>query len=131
VDFLRLMHRLLTQHQTVPVNAMGKSRNTGHRGLDRRYGHEERIHHFTATRGSASSSCSGAPRGGAAGSGGPILQHKQTCRFPEIAIELPGLVRDVHTTLTTGADHGELVVGSCFVGQGVGGHIEGRIAVHQ
>jgi hypothetical protein len=36
-------------------------------------------------------------------------QHKRTCRFPEVAAELPGLVRDVHTTLATGADHGELL----------------------
>ena len=38
-----------------------------------------------------------------------FLQHKQTCQFPEVAAELPGLVRDVHTTLATGADHGELL----------------------
>ena len=36
-----------------------------------------------------------------------FLQHKRTCRFPEVVAELPGLVRDVHTTLATGADHGE------------------------
>ena len=36
-------------------------------------------------------------------------QHKQTCRFPEVAAELPGLVRALHTTLATGADHGELL----------------------
>ncbi|MGH3869138.1 MAG: helix-turn-helix domain-containing protein [Pseudonocardiaceae bacterium] len=38
-----------------------------------------------------------------------FLQHKRACRFPEVATELPGLVRDVHTTLATGADHGELL----------------------
>jgi transcriptional regulator with XRE-family HTH domain len=36
-------------------------------------------------------------------------QHKQTCQFPEVAAELPGLIRDVHTTLATGADRGELL----------------------
>jgi hypothetical protein len=36
-------------------------------------------------------------------------QHKQTCRFPEVAAELPGLIRDLHTTLATGADHGEVL----------------------
>ena len=38
-----------------------------------------------------------------------FLQHKRACRLPEVAAELPGLVRDVHTTLATGADHGELL----------------------
>ena len=38
-----------------------------------------------------------------------LLHHKRTCRFPEVAAELPGLIRDVHTTLATGADHGELL----------------------
>src|SRR5262249_13720012 len=38
-----------------------------------------------------------------------LLQHKRACRFPEVAAELPGLVRDVHTTLATGADYGELL----------------------
>ncbi|MEO7194518.1 MAG: helix-turn-helix transcriptional regulator [Pseudonocardiaceae bacterium] len=38
-----------------------------------------------------------------------FLQHKRECRFPEVAAELPGLVRDVHTTLATGTDHGELL----------------------
>ncbi len=36
-------------------------------------------------------------------------QHKRACRFPEVAAELPGLVRDLHTTLATGADHDELL----------------------
>ena len=38
-----------------------------------------------------------------------FLQHKRACRFPDVAAELPGLVRDLHTTLATGADHGELL----------------------
>lgn len=38
-----------------------------------------------------------------------FLQHKRACRLPEVAAELPGLVRDLHTTLATGADHGELL----------------------
>ncbi|HSZ29427.1 MAG TPA: helix-turn-helix transcriptional regulator [Pseudonocardiaceae bacterium] len=38
-----------------------------------------------------------------------FLQHKRACRFPEVAAELPGLVRDVHTTLAAGADRGELL----------------------
>jgi hypothetical protein len=38
-----------------------------------------------------------------------FLQHKRVCRFPEVAAELPGLIRDMHTTLATGADHGELL----------------------
>jgi hypothetical protein len=38
-----------------------------------------------------------------------FLQRKRVCRFPEVAAELPGLVRDVHATLATGADHGELL----------------------
>ncbi|MGH3685001.1 MAG: XRE family transcriptional regulator [Pseudonocardiaceae bacterium] len=37
------------------------------------------------------------------------VSRSRTCRFPEVAAELPGLVRDVHTTLVTGADHGELL----------------------
>ncbi|MGH3874113.1 MAG: helix-turn-helix domain-containing protein [Pseudonocardiaceae bacterium] len=38
-----------------------------------------------------------------------LIQHKRACRFPEVAAEVPGLIRDVHTTLATGADHGELL----------------------
>ncbi len=38
-----------------------------------------------------------------------FLQQKRACRFPEVAAELPGLIRDLHTTLATGADHGELL----------------------
>ncbi|MGH3828594.1 MAG: helix-turn-helix domain-containing protein, partial [Pseudonocardiaceae bacterium] len=36
-------------------------------------------------------------------------QYKQACRFPEVAAKSPGLVRDVHTTLATGADRGKLL----------------------
>ncbi|MDQ3763226.1 MAG: helix-turn-helix domain-containing protein [Actinomycetota bacterium] len=36
-------------------------------------------------------------------------QQKRACRFADVAAELPGLVRDLHTTLATGADHGELL----------------------
>lgn len=35
-------------------------------------------------------------------------QHR-ACRFAEVASELPGLIRDLHTTLATGTDHGELL----------------------
>ncbi len=42
-------------------------------------------------------------------------QHKRACRFPEVAAELPGLVRDVHTTLVAGADHGELLELAVFL----------------
>jgi transcriptional regulator with XRE-family HTH domain len=38
-----------------------------------------------------------------------FLHQKRTCRLPEVATDLPGLIRDLHTTLTTGADHGELL----------------------
>ncbi len=38
-----------------------------------------------------------------------FLQYKRTCRLPEVATDLPELIRDVHTTLATGADHGELL----------------------
>lgn len=36
-------------------------------------------------------------------------RYKRACRFPEVAAELPGLIRDVHTTLATGADRGEVL----------------------
>ncbi len=36
-------------------------------------------------------------------------QQKRACRLDDVAAELPGLVRDLHTTLATGADHGELL----------------------
>ncbi len=38
-----------------------------------------------------------------------FLQQKRTCRLPEVATGLPGLIRDLHTTLGTGSDHGELL----------------------
>ncbi len=38
-----------------------------------------------------------------------FLHLKRTCRLPEVAPDLPGLIRDLHTTLATGADHGELL----------------------
>ena len=38
-----------------------------------------------------------------------IQQHSRACRFAEVAAELPGLIRDLHTTLATGIDHGELL----------------------
>jgi transcriptional regulator with XRE-family HTH domain len=38
-----------------------------------------------------------------------FLHQKRTCRLPEVATDLPGLIRDLHTTLATGADHGELL----------------------
>ncbi|MGH3938929.1 MAG: helix-turn-helix domain-containing protein [Pseudonocardiaceae bacterium] len=34
---------------------------------------------------------------------------RRACRFAEVAAELPGLIRNLHTTLDTGADHGELL----------------------
>jgi transcriptional regulator with XRE-family HTH domain len=36
-------------------------------------------------------------------------QQKRACRFADVAAELPGLIRDLHTTLATGIDHGELL----------------------
>ncbi|MGH4020274.1 MAG: helix-turn-helix domain-containing protein [Pseudonocardiaceae bacterium] len=38
-----------------------------------------------------------------------ILRKRQACRFAEVATDLPGLIRDLHTTLDTGRDHGELL----------------------
>ncbi len=38
-----------------------------------------------------------------------FLQQKRTCRLPDVATDLPGLIRNLHTTLATGADHGELL----------------------
>ncbi|MGH3824535.1 MAG: helix-turn-helix domain-containing protein [Pseudonocardiaceae bacterium] len=38
-----------------------------------------------------------------------IHAQRRACRFAEVATELPGLIRDLHTTLATGADHGELL----------------------
>jgi transcriptional regulator with XRE-family HTH domain len=34
---------------------------------------------------------------------------RRNCKFADVAAELPGLVRDVHTSLNAGADRGELV----------------------
>ena len=34
---------------------------------------------------------------------------RRACRFAEVATELPGLIRNLHTTLATGAEHGELL----------------------
>ncbi|MFZ0120330.1 MAG: helix-turn-helix transcriptional regulator [Pseudonocardiaceae bacterium] len=36
-------------------------------------------------------------------------QQKRACRFTDVAAALPGLIRDLHTTLATGIDHGELL----------------------
>jgi hypothetical protein len=36
-------------------------------------------------------------------------QHKRACRFADVAAELPGLIRDLHTTLATERDHNELL----------------------
>ncbi|MGH4015339.1 MAG: helix-turn-helix domain-containing protein [Pseudonocardiaceae bacterium] len=33
----------------------------------------------------------------------------RACRFAEVTTDLPGLIRNLHTTLATGADHGELL----------------------
>ncbi|MGH3868019.1 MAG: helix-turn-helix domain-containing protein [Pseudonocardiaceae bacterium] len=38
-----------------------------------------------------------------------IAQHQGACRFTEVATELPGLIRNLHTTLATGANHTELL----------------------
>ncbi|MGH3868017.1 MAG: helix-turn-helix domain-containing protein [Pseudonocardiaceae bacterium] len=38
-----------------------------------------------------------------------IHQHQRACRFTEVATELPGLIRNLHTTLATGANHTELL----------------------
>jgi transcriptional regulator with XRE-family HTH domain len=38
-----------------------------------------------------------------------ILAHRRACRFAEVATALPGLIRNLHTALATGADHGELL----------------------
>ncbi len=38
-----------------------------------------------------------------------IHAQRRACRFAEVATDLPGLIRDLHTTLDTGADHGELL----------------------
>ncbi|MGH4017263.1 MAG: helix-turn-helix domain-containing protein [Pseudonocardiaceae bacterium] len=38
-----------------------------------------------------------------------IQQRSRACQFAEVATDLPGLIRDLHTTLDTGRDHGELL----------------------
>jgi transcriptional regulator with XRE-family HTH domain len=38
-----------------------------------------------------------------------LHRQRRMCRFVEVATELPGLIRDIHTTLDTGTDHGELL----------------------
>ena len=38
-----------------------------------------------------------------------IHQHQRACRFTEVATDLPGLIRNLHTTLATGANHTELL----------------------
>lgn len=38
-----------------------------------------------------------------------IRAQRRACRFAEVATELSVLIRDLHTTLATGADHGELL----------------------
>ncbi len=38
-----------------------------------------------------------------------IHQHRRACQFADVAAVLPGLIRDLHTTLGTGRDHGELL----------------------
>jgi DNA-binding XRE family transcriptional regulator len=38
-----------------------------------------------------------------------IHQQRRACQFAEVATDLPGLIRNLHTTLTTGAEHAELL----------------------
>jgi transcriptional regulator with XRE-family HTH domain len=38
-----------------------------------------------------------------------IHQRRRACQFVDVATDLPGLIRDLHTTLGTGADHAELL----------------------
>ena len=38
-----------------------------------------------------------------------IHAQRQACQSAEVAADLPGLIRDLHTTLTIGTDHGELL----------------------
>ncbi|MGH3814041.1 MAG: helix-turn-helix domain-containing protein, partial [Pseudonocardiaceae bacterium] len=38
-----------------------------------------------------------------------IHAQRRACRFAEVATDLPGLIRNLHTTLATGADRGELL----------------------
>ncbi len=38
-----------------------------------------------------------------------LHRQRRAARFAEVATELPGLIRNVHTSLVTGAEHGELL----------------------
>ncbi|MGH3773208.1 MAG: helix-turn-helix domain-containing protein [Pseudonocardiaceae bacterium] len=38
-----------------------------------------------------------------------IHRHSRACQFVEVASALPALIRDLHTTLSTGSDHAELL----------------------
>ncbi|MGH3828074.1 MAG: XRE family transcriptional regulator, partial [Pseudonocardiaceae bacterium] len=38
-----------------------------------------------------------------------LHRQRRACRFAEVATELPGLIRNLHTTLATGTDHGEVL----------------------
>ncbi|MGH3773167.1 MAG: helix-turn-helix domain-containing protein [Pseudonocardiaceae bacterium] len=38
-----------------------------------------------------------------------ILVQRRACQFTQVATDLPGLIRNLHTTLATGADHAELL----------------------
>jgi hypothetical protein len=38
-----------------------------------------------------------------------IHQQRRACQFDEVATDLPGLIRNLHTTLATGTDHGEVL----------------------
>jgi transcriptional regulator with XRE-family HTH domain len=38
-----------------------------------------------------------------------IHQQRRACQFADVATALPGLIRDLHTTLNIGRDHGELL----------------------
>ena len=38
-----------------------------------------------------------------------IHQQRRACQFADVATDLPGLIRNLHTTLATGADHAELL----------------------
>jgi transcriptional regulator with XRE-family HTH domain len=38
-----------------------------------------------------------------------IHEQRRACQFADVATALPGLIRDLHTTLGTGRDHGELL----------------------
>lgn len=44
-----------------------------------------------------------------------FLQQKRVCQFTDVGAELPGLIRDLHTTLATGVDHGKLLELAVFM----------------